>query len=244
MSDYLNLETLDPSGDIRNAADDAGAFDSSGMDRRSVLRRGAAAGGGLIVAGGLFQTMLSPAEAAISKKKKSKKNDGAILNYALTLEFLEAAFYTQANANKAWKDANFQYFAETVAAHEVAHVSALQGTLKKLKIKAIKAPDVVFGDAVVNPDTFAATAKALEDTGVSAYAGQVTNILQAPILAAAASIHSVEARHAAWIRYLLGGGTRGSDPVNAPAPNIVDPAKTEKQVFAVVKSTKFVPALG
>lgn len=243
MSDYLNIETLDPSGDIRNAAEDAGAFDSAGMDRRAMLRRGAAAGGGLIVAGGLFQTMLSPAEAAISKTKKSKKNDGAILNYALTLEFLEAAFYTQ-GSTIAFTDPNYAYFATTVKGHEVAHVAALQATLKKLKIKAISAPEVAFGAAVTDQATFLATAKVLEDTGVAAYAGQVTNILQAPILAAAASIHSVEARHAAWIRFLLGGGVAASGTANAPAPNIVDAPLTEKAVLSAVKATKFVPALG
>ncbi|MDQ8044732.1 MAG: ferritin-like domain-containing protein [Solirubrobacteraceae bacterium] len=243
MSDYLNLETLDPSGDIRNAADDAGAFDSTGLDRRAMLRRGAAAGGGLIVAGGLFQTMLSPAEAAISKSKKSKKNDGAILNYALTLEFLEAAFYTQAVAGIQFADPNVGYFATTVKSHEVAHVAALQATLKKLKIKAITAPTVQFGDTVTDVNKFLATSKVLEDTGVSAYAGQVTNVFQAPVLAAAASIHSVEARHAAWVRYLLGGGAASSGAANAPAPNIVDPALTEKKVLSAVKATGFVPGL-
>lgn len=240
MSDHLDIATLDPTGEIRNVAEHAGAFDESGMARRDVLRRGAAAGGGLILGAGLFQTMLSPAEAAISKSKKSKTNDIAILNYALTLEYLEAAFYAQGNANKAWKDANFQYFAETTGAHEADHVATLKKVLGK---KAVKAPEVAFGDAVTDAAKFAATAQVLEDTGVAAYAGQVNNVFQKSVLAAAASIHSVEARHAAWIRFLNGGAVPGADPSLAPAPTAFDAPKTEKTVLKAVKATGFVPGL-
>ena len=240
MSEYLDIAALDPSGDIRTVAADAGAFDQSGMARRDVLRRGAAAGGGLLIGAGLFQTMLSPAEAAISKTKKSAANDIKILNYALTLEYLEAAFYAQGNANKAWKDANFQRFAEITGAHEADHVATLK---KVLGSKAVKSPMVNFGDAVTNADKFAATAQVLEDTGVAAYAGQVGNVYQRTVLAAAASIHSVEARHAAWIRFLNGGGVAGADPALAPAPVAFDAPKSEKTVLKAVKGTGFVVGL-
>ncbi len=240
MSEHLDLATLDPSGDIRTAAHDAGAFDEAGLARREVLRRGAAAGGGLIIGAGLFQTMLSPAEAAISKSKKSKTNDVKILQYALTLEYLEAAFYAQGNQNQAWKDANYQRFAEITGAHEAEHVVVLKKVIGK---KAMKAPEVAFGDAVTDPAKFAATAQVLEDTGVAAYAGQVGNVFQRAVLEAAASIHSVEARHAAWIRFLNGGGALGAAMDLAPAPLSFDKPLTEKKVLSAVKATGFVPGL-
>jgi hypothetical protein len=240
MSEHLDIAKLDPTGEIRTIAADAGAFDEQGMARRDVLRRGAAAGGGLIVGAGLFQAMLSPAEAAISKSRKSKANDIKILNYALTLEYLEAAFYAQGNANKAWKDASFQRFAEITGKHEADHVATLKKVLGK---KAVKAPEVAFGDAVTNADKFAATAQVLEDTGVAAYAGQVGNVFQRSVLAAAASIHSVEARHAAWIRFLNGGGVAGASEDLAPAPVAFDAPKSEKTVLKAVKATGFVPGL-
>ncbi len=241
MSDHLDLATIDPSGDLRTAAHDAGAFDSAGLARRDVLRRGAAAGGGLILGAGLFQGMLSPAEAAISKAKKNKANDVKILQYALTLEYLEAAFYAQGNANKAWKDANYQRFAEITGKHEAEHVDVLKSVLGKKG--TIPSPEFAFGAAVTDPATFAATAQVLEDTGVSAYAGQVGNVFQRAVLEAAASIHSVEARHAAWIRYLNGGGVPGAAEATAPAPVSFDKAATEKKVLSAVKGTGFIVGL-
>ncbi len=240
MSEHLDIAKIDPTGDIRTIAADAGAFDQEGLGRRDVLRRGAAAGGGLVIGAGLFQAMLAPAEAAISSKRKSKANDIKILNYALTLEYLEAAFYAQGNANKAWKDASFQRFAEITGKHEADHVATLQKVLGK---KAVKSPEFNFGAAVTDPATFAATAQVLEDTGVAAYAGQVTNVFQGPVLAAAASIHSVEARHAAWIRFLNGGGAPGASEDVAPAPVSFDAAKSEKAVLKAVAGTGFIKGL-
>ena len=79
--------------------------------------------------------------------------------------------------------------------------------------------------------TFEATAQLLEDTGVMAYAGQVGNIKTKAILAAAASIHSVEARHAAWMRHIR---------QQPPAPLAFDKPKTKAQILAAVKSTGFI----
>ncbi len=71
---------------------------------------------------------------------------------------------------------------------------------------------------------FQSTAIAVEDLGVSAYAGQGPRLKQLPVIQAALSIHSVEARHAAWIRSIVGKN---------PAPNAFDPARDMKQVLAV-----------
>jgi hypothetical protein len=223
LSDPLNLSTLDADGAIRDAAETAG------LDRGAFLRRGAIAGGGIIAGSAMFGTFLSSAEAAISSTKHSKKNDAAILNYALTLEYLEAAFYAQAVANKAYgDDANLKTFAETVAAHEAAHVKFLKGALKSA---AVKSPKFDFGAAVTDKKTFAATAQVLEDTGVSAYLGQVGNIFQRPVLKAAGTIATVEARHASWIRFING---------DTPAPSSFDTAKSEKAVLKAVTATKFI----
>lgn len=242
MSEHLTLEALDGDGAIRETAHAAGAIDEA-VDRRSVIRRGATVAAGAALTAGFFSTMLSPAEAAIVKGKKSKANDAAILNYALTLEFLESAFYTQANANIKFVDPNLAFFAQTTGAHEAAHVEALQGVLGSA---AISSPNFNFGAAVTDEATFAKTAQVLEDTGVAAYAGQGTNIFQSAVLKAALSIHSVEARHASWIRMLLGGGNPMALPLQrtngAPAPWAYDDAQTEKQTLRAVTATNFIVA--
>ncbi len=222
MPDLLNLDALDADGAIRDAAETAG------LDRSAFLKRGAIAGGGLIAGSAMFGTFLASAEAAISSKR-SKRNDVKILNYALTLEFLEAAFYAQAVSNGAFgTSAPLKIFAETVAKHEAAHVSFLK---KALGSAAIKSPKFDFGNAVTDQATFAATAQVLEDTGVNAYLGQVGNVFQIPVLKAAGTIATVEARHAAWIRDINGV---------LPAPASFDVAKSEKAILKAVKATKFI----
>ncbi len=222
MSDLLNLEMLDADGAIRESAEGAG------LDRSDFIKRGVLAGGGLLVGSALF-SQLSVAEAAISKTKKSKANDVKILNYALTLEFLEAAFYKQGVANQAYgTDANLKKFAEIVAKHEATHVTFLK---KALGSAAIKSPTFDFGKAVTDTETFRATAQVLEDTGVSAYLGQVANIFQAGVLGAAGTIATVEARHASWIRFINGA---------TPAPASFDTRKSEATILKAVGATGFI----
>ena len=120
----------------------------------------------------------------------------AILNYALTLEYLEAAFYTEADADRrAHRRAGA--LRAVVGAHERAHVAALQEALGSA---AVKQPTFDFRGTTEDAATFRDRAVALEDTGVAAYKGQAPLIASNAVLAAALAIHTVEARHAAWIR--------------------------------------------
>jgi hypothetical protein len=86
---------------------------------------------------------------------------------------------------------------------------------------------------------FASTSKTLEDTGVEAYQGQVTNITSKKILATAVTIHPVEARHAAWIASIMSNG--GPSPSPSPAP--LNPAKDMDQVLAAVQATGFISSM-
>jgi hypothetical protein len=232
VSELITLETLDRDGAIRETAEAAGA------SRADFLKRGGMAGAGFLAGGVLFSGLVSPAEAAISTKSRSKKNDVRILNYALTLEFLEAEFYKQANASGALTQPEVRQFAVITGQHEAAHVKTLRQVLGS---KAVKKPSFDFGDTVTNEDKFKQTAQVLEDTGVAAYAGQGPNLLQRPIVKAALSIHSVEARHAAWIRFInSSGGLRTSNLADLPAPKAFDTAKTERSVLKAVTATGFI----
>jgi hypothetical protein len=234
MSELITLEAVDADGAIRESAAEAGAT------RADFLRQGGVAGAGFLAGGVLFTGLVSPAEAAISSRRRSKKNDVKIANYALTLEYLEAEFYKQAVAANAVTQPALRHFANVVGQHEAAHVKALKQALGG---KAIKKPRFDFGDTVTDEAKFRQTAQTLEDTGVAAYAGQGPNLLQRPLVKAALSIHSVEARHAAWIRYLNfggGGDTGGGNPANYPAPRAFDRSLSEKKVLAAVGDTGFI----
>jgi Ferritin-like domain len=209
----VDLDQFDVDGAVREAAEKA--------SRRAFLRRGAVGGGALLGASALL-----PAVAEAS----SNGGDVAILNFALTLEYLESTFYVRAVDMHALRGETLR-FAKTVRDHELAHVAAIKATILKLGGKPVAKPKFDFKGIPSNPAKFRATAIALEDTGVAAYAGQVGNIKNPAVLAAAASIHSVEARHAAWMRNIVG---------EAPAPAAFDPAYTKAKVLKIVASTGFI----
>jgi hypothetical protein len=238
MTSHISLEQIDRSGALRESADDAGALDADGT-RRDMLRRTGLAGAGFVAGGVLFNGMLSPAQAAgitFSTRKKSAANDAKIANYALTLEYLEAAFYKAAVDGGAITDRDALELAKTVGAHEAAHVAALKKTLGKA---AVKSPTFDFGGAVTDQATFLKTAATIEPVGVSAYAGAGPYIKQLPILKAALAIHSVEANHAAWVAALLKYKFGASD---SPSPNGFNPARSEKAVLKIVTGTGFIKA--
>jgi hypothetical protein len=156
----------------------------------------------------------------------SPARDVEILNYALTLEELQAAFYARA-VNGGALSGELREFAEVVAGHEREHVELLRGALGT---KARAAPRFAFGKAVTSPPRFAKTASELEELAVAAYNGQAAN-LSKDALQAAARIVSVDARHAAWIRAIRG---------RPPASQATDVAKTRRQVLVQIDRTGFV----
>ena len=216
MSHFPALEELDSDGAIQEVAEkvDAGT-------RAAFLRKAGVGVGAIVAGGGLAAALPSLAEGAVPA------SDVAILNFALTLEELEAAFYTEA-VNKGRFQGKPGQLARVIGAHERAHVAFLR---KALGSAAIKKPRFNFKGTTENPTRFLRTARVLEDTGVAAYAGQGPLLKTKSIVAAALSIHSVEARHAAWVRDVLG---------QPPAPAAFDPAKTKAQILAAVKGTGFI----
>jgi rubrerythrin len=217
----LTLDVVDADGAIREAADGA-----AGDSRAGFLAKAGMFGGGLLGGGALLGLMADGAQAAT-------KSDVAILNYALTLEYLEASFYAEAVRMGALHG-ELAKFARVVARHEATHVAALK---KVLGSAAVKKPKFNFRGTTESAKKFRATAQVLEDTGVAAYKGQAPKIKSDAVLAAALAIHSVEARHAAWIRDINGKFT-GGQPL--PAPAAFQSAKTKAQILAAVKGTGFI----
>jgi rubrerythrin len=220
MDTYPTLADVDTDGAIQETAERAG------VNRADLLKR-AAIGGGAILGTASLLGAIPGAAFASSKGSVRASSDVDILNFALTLEYLEAAFYAEAVSKGKLTGATAKY-AKVVASDEAQHVAFLKTALG---MHAVKKPTFDFKGTTAAMGSFQKTAMALEDTGVSAYAGAAPMISNKKTLSAALSVHSVEARHAAWIRNIMG--------VN-PAPVPFDPAKTKAQVLKIVTGTGFI----
>jgi rubrerythrin len=190
----------------------------SGISRQAFLLRGAVAAGA-VYGGGMVAPFVSTALAGLG--------DADILNFALTLEYLEADFYKKATGLKL--SGKVAKLAKELADHEAQHVNALKQAVKSLGAKPVKSPSFAFG--VSDERGFLKLAQTLEDTGVSAYNGAATAITSKDILAAAGSIVQVEARHAAAIRLL-----RGQAPAPEAFDRTLDKGAVLKAVGPLIKS--------
>ena len=133
------------------------------------------------------------------------QSDLDILNYALTLEYLEADFYGQGIQENVVKGREME-IVEAVGAHEAAHVGALSQTITDPGGEPVAKPEFKYPNGTFeNRDAFLKTASTFEELGVTAYHGQVTEIMTPDILNAAASIAGVESRHAAVLAKMMGG---------------------------------------
>jgi ferritin-like protein len=178
-------------------APELAAIDVQGINRHSFMMRGAVAAGAVYGLGAVGPFV----RQAIAQEGGG---DVDILNFALTLEYLEAAFYNQALRRVGGLSSDAKSLAGEIRDNEVEHVAALSKTIKSLGGMPVKAPGVDFGKAFASQKSFLKLAQTFEDTGVSAYNGAAPAIKSPEVLAAAGSIVQVEARHAAAIRLLNG----------------------------------------
>lgn len=153
-------------------------------------------------------------------------SDLEILNYALTLEYLEADFYNQGVDGGVLSGRELELITP-IRDHEDAHVAALTSTISDLGGKPVKAPGTKYPDGTFTDKAkFLETASVFEELGVKAYHGQVTLVKNIDILGAAAAIAGVESRHAAILADLTGGN---------PFPAPVEETATMQEVLEAAK---------
>jgi hypothetical protein len=208
-ADELDLGAIDRDGALAEAH---GALTT----RRMAF---ATAGGAALLAAVAPTSAFAAASAA--------RHDRDILNYALTLEYLQAAFYSEVERIGAVTGALGDQ-ARIVGGHERAHVKAFREVLGR---HAVARPRFDFRGATEDPAAFRKTAVAFEDLAVAAYSAQAPRIRSRAYLASALAIASVEARHAAWIRRLAHV---------VPAASAFDEPRSRASTLDVVDRTHFV----
>lgn len=241
MTDAKQLETIDVDGALRETAHDAvETLEADGDTRASFFKKAGLAGGAAMGSGALLSTLVPGVAMAATKgappAKIFGKGDVGILQFALQLEYLEAAFYKEASKNQAkmkfLKDPQEQIFLKQVTKDEAAHVAFLKKGLGKA---ALPAPKFNFGTDTSNGKQFLKASYTFENEGVHAYFGQAGNIQKPAYLAAAASILTIEARHAAVVGLLARNSGKGIAP-DGP----FDTPKTAAQVLKDVSSLHYI----
>ena len=190
--------------------------DTGDLSRSEVILKGALAVGAVYGAA-LVGPYVGRALAA------SGGGDVGILNFALTLEYLESSFYREAKS-RAGASGELKSLIDLIGRDEDEHVKALTATIKKLGGKPVAEPKFEF--PYNDTAGFLELAQTFEDTGVSAYNGAAPQIKSSEVLEAAGSIVQVEARHAAAIRLQNG---------DEPSPVAFDPTLDEAKVLKAVE---------
>ena len=192
MSDSITFGGIDP------------ALHDRVLSRRDAVGRTGFLATGLALASVPLLMAALPRRAAARQDLSQAAVD--ILNFALTLEYLEDDFYRSGLAANGLIPGSDRIVFEQISQHETAHVQFLRGVLGS---QAVSRPSFdftaggAFGDVFSNYQTFLALAQGFEDTGVRAYKGQAGALVGGgDLLTAALQIHSVEARHAARVRRL------------------------------------------
>jgi hypothetical protein len=208
------LAAVDVDGVLHETA--ATAFATT---RRSFLRRSVGAAAGL--------TALATATNARAAAA-STKNDTAILQFDLVLEYLQAGLYTEAERLGSLTPKTLAW-ARVVGAHERAHIRAIRELLGRRKV--VPSPSFDYRNVTSDEQAFIKTAVAFEDLTAALLKWQAPRLDSRSILAAAATLHSVEARHAAWIRHVVGF---------QPVTSAFDKPASQHRMAELIASTHFV----
>ena len=207
------IETLDDDLSLRVAS------------RRDLFFNARARLGSVATAPMILATVASQAFGATLPAKVAE-----VLNFALTLEYLEDEFYRMALSHNGLIRREFVPVFAQISKHETAHVKTLSGALGSAAVAKPKFDLTAGGkyhDVFTNFDTFTAVSQTFEDTGVAAYKGQAPALVGGgALLTVALQIHSVEARHAAEVRRIRGGKSWAG---------AFDQPMTKSQVLAAVK---------
>jgi hypothetical protein len=189
-------------------------FEVHGMTRSSFILRGA------LAAGAVYGTA-SVGPFVSQALAETGGGDAEILNFALTLEYLESDFYN-VKGKQVGLSGQAKSYATLFGEEEQDHVMALRAAIKQLGGTPVAKPTFVF--PVSSESTFLSLASVLENTGVGAYNGAGPSLKSKAVLASAGSIVQTEARHAAAIDLLIG---------MSPTPNQgFDEPLTKTQVLA------------
>jgi hypothetical protein len=193
--------------------------DESGGDisRSEVILKGA------LTAGAIYGTFMVAPFVRSAFAMGGGTSDVDILNFALTLEYLESTFYEEA-MKKVKATGELKKLLPLLAMDEKQHVEALEGTIKKLGGKPVAKP--TFDFEYSGTSGFLKLAETFENTGVGAYNGAAPSIKSKEVLGAAGAIVQVEGRHAAAISLLNG---------KEPAPAAFDTPLEEKAVLKAVE---------
>ena len=225
---HIDLNDVDVDGAVREAEEAV-----AGDTRASFFKKAAITGGG-VGSAALFTGMLP----SVAQGAPSKRQDIAILNFALTLEYLEAAFYKEAVSSGGLTGQVLEA-ARLLNTDEQTHVTALRRTIRSLGSKVPSEPDFDF-QGTNKGDKFLPTALVLENTGVRAYLGQAGRLQSKALLAAAASIATVEARHAAAIALLQNPDAFKMGKRSISPSGSFDRASSMSKILGEVRETKFI----
>jgi Ferritin-like domain len=207
------LARIDVDGALQETAADAVR-----ATRRDLLRAAPLAGAAAV---GLLAARPGRAMAGTTR------NDTAILRFDLALEYLQAGLYTEAEQLGELTPQTLAW-TRVVGAHERAHVVAIK---RLLGSKTVPSPGFNYRDVTSHEDAFIKTAVAFEDLTAALLKWQAPRLDSRSIVAAVVTLHSVETRHAAWIRHIVG---------LVPATSAFDRPASQHKMAQLIDSTNFI----